>query len=198
MYIYISIYTYHIYSHSLPKTHKIHKSFLHPLHTSAKQITPTHVCHKCLQHTDERRNASCYAPWAIFVIWWQITLEGGGERKWSLIQLVPGPRGCRRRRALKRGKFLLKTEAKHYWLIDSDEARSRSIHHSQLERRCSTILFITAAPPQETPTQGPWQDETWNQHWHWFRKTDSEWSTTILFTEHCRIHSTWPNRMNYS
>lgn len=137
-------------------------------------------------------------PWAIFVIWWQITLEGGGERKWSLIQRVPGPGGRRRRRALKRGKFLLKTEAKHYWLIDSDEARSRSIHHSQLERGCSTVLFITAAPPRETPTHGPWQDETWNQHWHWFRKTDSEWSTTLLFTEDCRIRSTWANRMHYS
>ncbi len=37
---------------------------------------------------------------------------------------------CRSRR-LKRGKFLLKTQAKQCWLIDWDEASSRSIHHSR-------------------------------------------------------------------
>lgn len=54
----------------------------------------THVCHQCSQHTDEKRNASCFAPRAIFVIWWQITLEGGGERKWCLIQRVSEAAGA--------------------------------------------------------------------------------------------------------
>lgn len=108
-------------------------------------------------------------------------------RGWRRKKMMFNSASSRSRRlpALKRGKVLLKTEAKHYWLIDSDEARSRSIHHSQ--RNLTHYLGSTPGDATHGPS---------NQHWHWFTNTHSQWSTsTTIYCALCRICSISQNSM---
>lgn len=61
-----------------------------------------------------------------------MTNDMDGSRRKRRIFNAAGSRSLRQRRgAVKCAKFLLKTAAKQRWLIDSDEAGSRSIHHTQ-------------------------------------------------------------------
>lgn len=100
-------------------------------------------------------------------------------RGWRRKKMMFNSASSRSRRlpALKRGKVLLKTEAKHYWLIDSDEARSRSIHHNQ--RNLTHYLGSTPGDATHGPS---------NQHWHWFTGSQTlihNGVLPLLFTAHC-------------